>query len=92
MQKMNIIGVDDQKTIIITLEKMLKEIDPDGHHRFYFDPATITALQDMETVYNPLTLPKHKAILLYLFYIWLCSPLAISDNAEHATVKCLSIR
>ena len=43
---MNMIGVDDQKTIITTLEKMLKKIDPDGQHRFYYDP--IAAKDDLD--------------------------------------------
>lgn len=44
---MNIIGVDDQKTIIVTLEKMLKKIDPDGHHRFYYDPVAAAGDLDL---------------------------------------------
>ena len=43
---MNIIGVDDQKAVVITLEKMLKKIGPDGQHRFYTDP--IKAFNDLE--------------------------------------------
>ena len=35
---MYIIGVDDRKTVLTTLENMLKRIDPDGEHRFYTDP------------------------------------------------------
>ena len=43
---MNIIGVDDQQTIVSILEKMLKSIDPDGYHRFYIDP--IAAADDLD--------------------------------------------
>ncbi len=35
---MNIIGVDDKKSILVTLEKMLENIDPGGDHRFYTNP------------------------------------------------------
>ncbi len=43
---MNIIGVDDQKAVVITLEKMLEKIDPEGQHRFYTDP--MKAVGDLE--------------------------------------------
>lgn len=38
---MYIIGVDDRKSIVVMLEKMLESIDPDGEHRFYTDPLQV---------------------------------------------------
>jgi len=38
---MNIIGVDDRSSIVVTLEKMLGQIDPNGEHRFYTDPLAV---------------------------------------------------
>lgn len=35
---MYIIGVDDRKSVVTTLEHMLEKIDPGGEHRFYTDP------------------------------------------------------
>ena len=43
---MFIIGVDDRKSIVVMLEKMLAKIDPDGEHRFYTDANQ--ALQDLD--------------------------------------------
>ena len=44
---MNMIGVDDKKAIIVTLEKILQELDPDGTHRFYTDPKKAADELDM---------------------------------------------
>ena len=35
---MFIIGVDDRKPILVMLQKILGNIDPEGEHRFYTDP------------------------------------------------------
>ncbi|MBR1751153.1 MAG: response regulator [Ruminococcus sp.] len=43
---MYIIGVDDRKSIVVMLEKMLEKIDPGGEHRFYTDPYD--ALDDLD--------------------------------------------
>lgn len=43
---MYIIGVDDRKAIVVMLEKILDNIDPDGEHRFYTDP--LKALEDLD--------------------------------------------
>ena len=38
---MYIIGADDRKAIVVMLEKMLANIDPNGEHRFYTDPFEV---------------------------------------------------
>lgn len=38
---MHIIGVDDRKSIVVMLEKMLEKTDPGGEHRFYTDPLMV---------------------------------------------------
>ncbi len=38
---MYIIGADDRKSIVVMLEKMLANIDPEGEHRFYTDPFEV---------------------------------------------------
>ena len=54
---MNIIGVDDKKAIIITLEKMLKKIDPNGQHRFYTNPLDV--VDDLDKPIDTAFLGKH---------------------------------
>ena len=38
---MYIIGVDDRKSVVTMLKRMLEKIDPAGEHRFYTDPLKV---------------------------------------------------
>ncbi len=63
---MNIIGVDDKKAIIITLEKMLKKIDPDGQHRFYTNPLDVVGDLDkpLDTAFLDIEMPEMNGVEL----------------------------
>ena len=63
---MNIIGVDDQWAIIVTLEKMLKKIDPDGQHRFYTDSteALRELDQPVDVAFLDVEMPKMNGVTL----------------------------
>ena len=63
---MNIIGVDDKKSILVTLGKMLEKIDPGGSHRFYTDPLAAVKELDkpVEVAFLDVEMPRMDGIEL----------------------------
>lgn len=63
---MYIIGVDDRKTIVQMLEKMLANIDTNGEHRFYTDPFEVIRDLDkpVEVAFLDVEMPGMNGITL----------------------------
>ena len=63
---MNIIAVDDQWAIIVTMKTMLKKIDPDGQHRFYTDSTEVLKELDqpVDVAFLDVEMPKMNGVTL----------------------------